>query len=208
MAAPSSAIGQFQIGVSPIGGPTFDWWQTVLSQYANNTTLIPWIDAVSQSLDGNEDVANWYNLVWNVLTAQGWGLDVWGAIVGVGRNLPVSNQFFGFEEASDPSLIGYNQAPYFNGSFGTSTATLSDNVFRQLVLAKAATNITDCSIPAINQILLMLFGSSGVCYCTDGGDMTMTYTFDFTLSPIQLSIVETSNVLPKPAGVSVTIVQV
>jgi hypothetical protein len=67
-------------------------------------------------------------------------------------------------------------------------------------------NISNNSIPAINNILMTLFGASGVCYCTDGLNMTMTYTFTFVPSDVQLSIIETSGVLPRPSGVSVSVV--
>jgi 5,10-methylene-tetrahydrofolate dehydrogenase/methenyl tetrahydrofolate cyclohydrolase len=68
-------------------------------------------------------------------------------------------------------------------------------------------NISNGSIKSINSILMSLFGESGNAYCTDGGDMTMTYHFDFELTPVQAAIVGQSNVLPKPVGVASSIVQ-
>ncbi len=40
-------------------------------------------------IDPTADLNAFYDLVWNVATAQGWGLDVWGRIVGVTRNLNI-----------------------------------------------------------------------------------------------------------------------
>ena len=77
-----------------------------------------------------------------------------------------------------------------------------------MLLAKAWSNICDGSIPAINHLLVMLFGSSGRCYVKDNGDMTMTYHFDFTLTALQYAILTSSGVMPKPAGVSFTVEQV
>ena len=48
-----------------------------------------------------------------------------------------------------------------------------------VIFAKAAANITDCSIPAINQILLNLFPSRGNCYVVDGPNQAETQAFGF-----------------------------
>ena len=42
---------------------------------------------------------------------------------------------------------------------------------------------------------------------TDGLNMTMTYTFRFPLTPVQLAIVQNSGVLPRTSGVAATVVQ-
>jgi hypothetical protein len=75
-----------------------------------------------------------------------------------------------------------------------------------LILAKALANISSCSAPAVNKVLQLLFPGRGVCYATDGLDMTMTYTFLFALTPVEAAIVDQSGVLPRPAGVSATVV--
>ena len=95
----------------------------------------------------------------------------------------------------------------------TSNYALLDGPYRALILAKALANICNATIPAINQILINLFGPTGPlpvpgnAYCTDGLNMTMTYTFSGPLDPVQTAIVYQSGVLPKPAGVSATVVQ-
>lgn len=189
---------------------TFNVEDTILSQFANSPTILDLIGSFSAAVNPNANIDAFYSSVWNVLTAVGYGLDVWGRIVGVTRVLQVSTgQWLGFQEAGDPTVeTPFNQAPFFSGGSVTSNFALTDDAFRQLILAKAYANISNGSIPSINQILMTLFGSSGVCFCTDGQNMTMTYTFEFTLSPVQAAIVSQSGVLPRPAGVQVTIVQV
>lgn len=211
--AGSNAIGSFQIGISPIGDISpFNPWQTVIRQYSNSPILDGIINAFASAMDPTELFDELFDNMWNVITAQGYGLDCWGRIVGVTRTLQipasVTNQFFGFQEANDPShFTGFGQAPFFSGQQLTSSITLSDADFRTLILAKAASNICDGSIPAINAVLLSLFPNRGACYVTDPGGMQMTYTFDFVLTPVELAIVEQSGVLPKPVGVSATVVQ-
>ena len=183
--------------------------QTIVSQYGNSPTLIQLIKNVNTYLDPNANINSFYENVWNIATAQGYGLDVWGRIVGVSRVLQISSgSWLGFEEADD-SLVEtpFGQAAFYTGGSATSNFTLTDTAYRQLILAKAALNITNCSIPAINQILMTLFGSNGECWCTDGQNMTMTYTFDFDLSPVDYAIVSQSGVLPRPAGVLASVVQ-
>lgn len=203
----SNEIGRFQVGVSPIGTiPPFSWQETVISQFANSPIILAMLSDFDRYVDQTENFDDFFDLMWNIDTAQGYGLDVWGRILGVGRVLTVSNvSYFGFDEAGVEAQP-FNQAPFYSGQPITSNFILTDSAYRLLLLAKAASNICDGSIPAMNQILLMLFPGRGNCYVTDGLNMTMTYTFKFQLSPVEISIVTQSGVLPTPAGVSASIV--
>jgi hypothetical protein len=210
--AGANAIGLFKIGVSPIGDlPAFSYWATVISQYANSPILIAMIDDFNAAVDETQNLSNFYDFIWNVATAQGYGLDVWGRIVGVTRSIQLpgsTGSYFGFNEPND--LVhdtGFGQSPFYTGGASTTTnVTLADSDFRNLVYAKALANINSGSIPAINQVLLTLFPHRGNCFVTDGLNMTMTYTFQFALTGTELSIIQFSGVLPRPAGVSATIV--
>ena len=100
-AAGSNAIGEFAIGVSPLGDiPAFDIWTTIASQYANSPILTQIITDITGYIDPTRNLNSFYDLIWNVDTAQGYGLDVWGRIVGVNRNVEVAiSEWFGFSEA-------------------------------------------------------------------------------------------------------------
>lgn len=229
-------LGGFTLGVSPLGSiEQFDVWTTVISQYANSPILTALILDLDEYLDQTENFDNYFDDIWNIDTATGYGLDVWGRIVGVNRVVQVtSGDWFGFKEAlpgSDPFGFG----PFYSGAGITSNFALSDDAYRTLILAKAAANITNGSIAAINRILMALFPNRGNAYVTEGspstsffgfeeqGDtlgfnqapfyqgqqpprMQMAYTFNFQLSPVELAIVQNSGVLPKPTGVSATVV--
>lgn len=205
----SNAIGKFIIGVSPVGTiPAFDFWVTVISQYANSPILTTLISNFYQYIDQTQNLDSFFDLIWNVLTAQGYGLDVWGRIVGVSRTFqsPSTTKNLGFDEATVVNADPWNQSPFYSGPSLQSTFSLSDTDFRRLILAKAAFNITDGSIPSINQLLLNLFPNRGNCYVTDDGNMAMTYTFNFVLSTQEIGMLFQSGVLPKPTGVLATIV--
>lgn len=182
---------------------------TIISQYANSTILYQLIENFDQYVDPNINISNFYNLVWNVDTAVGYGLDVWGRIVGVGRVLSVAQgKFFGFAEATNISADPFEQSPFYSGQVTTANFALSDEAFRTLIFAKALSNISDGSIPSINQILLNLFPGRGNCYVVDGLNMTMIYQFEFDLTSVEAAIVSQSGILPKPVGVLATAVSI
>ncbi len=235
----SNAIGEFQIGVSPIGTITpFDVWTTVLSQYANAPILTQLITDMAQYLDQTANFDAFFDLIWNVDTAIGHGLDVWGRIVNVSRTLQVpAGNYFGFAEASGDGTDSFGQAPFYVGAPLTQNYDLTDDAYRLLIIAKALLNITDCSYPAINQILLNLFPNRGNCYVADGypfdglffgfaeqldtqpfgqapffsgeslPNMSITYVFDFRLTAVELAIITQSGAIPKPTGVRARVLQ-
>lgn len=205
-----AAIGEFVIGFSAIGGdPTvFDWTTTVLSQYANSPTLVQLCESVAGYFDQTLNLQAFLELVWNVDSAQGWGLDVWGRIVGVSRTLNVdtSGKFLGFEEAGTFGLGTFGEAPFYSGVTTSSNFVLADDPYRTLVLAKAFANLCDGSVLSLNQLLLMIFPGRGNIYVTDGADMTMTVTSAFALTAVETAILTRSGVFPRPCGVSFSLI--
>lgn len=202
-----AAIGSFEIGVSAIGGIPFNWQQTLISQYANDPVMLALLLSVSENIDPAQSIDDFYDYVWNVNSAQGFGLDIWGDIVGISRYLNTTSKFLGFEEAGTLSADPFNQSPFYSGNMGKGIVALSDPNFKTLVLAKGAANVCNGSIISINALMNYIWAGRGGAWCTDGENMTMTYTFNFTLTPVDISIIETG-VLPKPCGVSYSIVQI
>ena len=174
----------------------------LLSQYVNSPIFSAIVSNLRDYFDPAANFDDFYDKVWNIDTAEGWGLDLWGRILNVNRVLQIATpgEFFGFDQQAEADTFGY---AIFYG-FGTATQNfpLSDEAYRVLLLAKAAANITNSSIPAINAILTMLFPAYGNCYVRDNLDMTITYVFGATLSPVDYAIVTQSGALPKPVGVS------
>lgn len=205
-----TGIGSFTIGVSAIGtSPPFDWKTTLLSQYANTQILFTLLEDFNAYIDQTKNLDDWYDNVWNVMTAQGYGLDVWGRIVGVSRVLQVSNgKFLTFEETGNSSVQGggWDQAIWYNGQGTSENFRLADDAYRTLILAKALANICDGSIPGINNLLMNLFPDNGDTYVVDNEDMTVDYVFTMPLDAVQSAIVFQSGVLPRPNGVKVNIV--
>lgn len=181
-----------------------DWEQTVIRQYANSPRLLRLLSDFNDNIDSSAFFDLFYDNIWNPQTATGYGLDVWGRIVGVSRVLKVTTQdYFGFSGGA-PDMQPFNQAPFYSGGAVTSNYALSDTAFRRLIFAKAAANITDCSITSINEILMKMFAGRGDCYVSDLGGMAMQYVFKFTLQPVDVAVILNSGVLPRPAGVQVS----
>ena len=197
------AIGIGGAGTLVIGGEEFDWQATLISQYANSEHLYTWIENFAGALEEKSNIDALYDLLWNIQTAQGYGLDVWGRIVVINRTLQVLIRDFGFAEGA-PDYDPFDVSPFYSGGRLTDGYTLPDSAYRVLILAKAAANIAFGSIPGLNHILQLLFPGRP-CYVADNQDMTMTYTFGFLPSGFELAIIENSNVLPRPTGVKVLV---
>lgn len=154
-----------------------DFERTVLSQYSSATKLCALITTFNDYIDQNANLEAFYNLIWNVDTAVGAGLDIWGRIVGVERVLTVTEtDFFGFQQGG---WRGWNQAPFYTGKLTSTNYRLTDEAFRALIMAKAAANITDSSIPAINRILMTLFPGRGNAYVAEGQYVKQVFAFGF-----------------------------
>lgn len=149
-----------------------NYLQTVISQFGNSPTILAMIDTFNQAVDPSADIDNFVTWVWQVSTAQGFGLDIWGRIVGVSRTIP-----------------------------GTPATVLADSDYRQLILLKALSNISIATSPSINGVLIDWIGSTGVAYVCDLGNMEILYQFQFALTQTQLDILTLTGIFLRPAGV-------
>ena len=184
--------------------------QTIVSQYGNSATITQLIRNMNGYLDPRADFNTFLSYVWDVSTAQGFGLDIWGEIVNVSRTLKIPNtpNYFGYNEAS-PTSYPFNDQPFWDGNAAaTQNYALSDTAYRQLILVKALANISRTSAPALNQLLQNMFAGRGRCYVNDQGGMQMRYTFEFVLTPYEFAIMTQSGALPRPAGVGATLINV
>lgn len=182
--------------------------RTIISQYANSATIVQLVRNMNTYLDPRADFDAFFDYVWNVESAQGFGLDIWGRIVGISRELliPDAPNFFGFNEATG-SAHSFNESPFYDGTPPvTQTYKLADDAYRQLILVKALANISATNAPSINQLLQNMFAGRGRCYVNDLGGMALRYTFEFDLTPYEFAIMTQSGALPRPAGVGAILI--
>jgi len=178
---------------------------TILAQYANSPIILEIIDTFDSAVSLDKDAENFYKLAWNISTAIGEFLDIWGRIVNVTRviSLPVSN-YFGFSEGS---YKGFGQAKFYAGTTASTNYALSDDAFRLLILAKALFNISRTTYSVYNKILMQLFPNRGRAYIGTSGNMNVRLTFEFYLQSWELAILKQSNVFEPPTGVNFYIME-
>lgn len=205
--APGGSIVTYNIAVFLL---PFDVDTTVISQYSNSSTLLRLVENMAQYIDPRANLEQFYNYVFNVDTATGFGLDYWGKIVGVSRLLRIVTsgiEYFGFDNTATPPADWQNfgGAPFSRGALDTQAYLLPDSSYRTLILTKALSNIVATTAPALNKLLQMLFPGRGKVYVSDDGAMSMTFVFEFSLTPVEYAILTQSGALPHPAGVFVNV---
>jgi len=184
--------------------------KTIQKQYSNSPVLLALLDDFSQWVDMSKFTADFLRTVWDISTAEGFGLDIWGRILGrsryiVAAQVPGNNFGFNINGAAGTPWKAFGQAPFFNGApSGAVSYLLSDEDYRQLLLVKAAANIASCDCPSLNYLLRAMFGNRGKCYVgyDPATPMHIGYHFEFTPTAIEQAIIE-SNLFPVPAGMTV-----
>lgn len=185
--------------------------QTIMSQYANSPIIDALINNMNKSIGPEDNLEDFYNFVFNVKTAEGFALDIWGRIVGITRFVEgvAQGEYFGYYNSfftqSEQVYTPFNNAPFFNGNSATNTIPVNDAVFRKMIYAKAYANINPPTIPAINKTLDILLGES-VAYVQNNNNMTVQYVISGTINPILGQIIYTSGIIPIPAGVELLLV--
>lgn len=181
-----------------------NWDQTLQAQFANSPRMRMILEGFNQSVDPSAVINAWYENIWNPQTATGYGLDVWGRIVGVNRVVQLSStEYFGFSQQT-PGVTTYGDGIFYSGNSATQNYALSDDAFRRLIFAKALVNISDNSITTLNAMLMALFPGRGRAYVKDGGAMQMTYVFEWDMTGVEQAVALSSGVLPHPSGVAVS----
>lgn len=192
--------------------------RTIIAEFSNSPTVTAIIDSMNSALDPGPLFDTFYNFVWNVDTAQDWGLDIWGRIVGLpnGRllQLGTNSQIFGYENDDiPPDWAPFDQGTFFTGADASTTFVLSDDAFRTLILAKALANITATNSKDLNRLLRNLFPGRGRSYVIDRGQsntavggMQMSFVFEFSLTAVEYAILTQSGVLPHPAAVGFNVI--
>jgi len=196
----TGAIQQFDFSV--------DLLQAILWQYTSATNLQGLLNAKSAWYDANQTEfwEDWYANVFNLATADDFGLSVWSVIlnqplyVNNGPSPPQQNIF---------GLGQYNQN-LTNGNFGKQTGYtyyFSTETARLLLQLRYFQLVSSGTVPETNRMLAYLFETYGSVYLIDDLDMTQRYLFEFTIPSEMLLMLTSFDILPRPAGVESVIQQ-
>lgn len=182
------------------------WPSTVISQYDNSPRLCALLAGLEGQIDPFWDIQEFLTEVFDPRTATGWGLDCWGQIVGISRDIQLAgtNTAFGFDGSG---LEPFDQAPFWS-SDATSYYRLTDEAYRQLIFLKAAINISDGTLASLNRIMHTMYGSRGTVCVIHVGTMRIRFFFDFYLQPFERALIARDDVPPKPAGVGFDLYEV
>ena len=146
--------------------------------------------------------SDWERDVFNLETANDFGLNVWAIIL----DLPLYTN----PEESPPNFPAFGFAsfgrPFDQGYFATSgnlANTLTLEQRRMLLTLRWMCLVSDGSMHSINRDVFRVF--KGTLYCLDRLDMTISYIFTQDPSDLIVSLMKTYDLLPRPAGVKANI---
>ena len=169
----------------------------VQSQYSASEIIKSLVDVQFDALDPMPDISLFFHEVFNVDTARGMGLDVWGRIVALPRTLYfIDENIFGFNLSG---LQPFNRAPFSNDN-ALVAQILEDNIYYPMIMAKAWVNISPVDGASINAALKLFFPGLR-SYVAETGVMHIRYVIEGTLEPWQRGILRSVDVRLRGAGV-------
>lgn len=149
---------------------------------------------------------NWYDDVFNLDTANDFGLSVWAIILDVPISLGVAGSgkraVWGFGKHNGNFSLWDRHKNSFGTNFGRDgdiAFALTSSQRRLILKLRYFQLISRGTISEINYVLKNLFGN-GV-YVLDGEDMSFSYVFNFVPAAQTLLVLEKFDLLPRPAGV-------
>ena len=180
--------------------------ETIQSQYAASPTIRALAESARIRITPDADIALFYRCIFDIATAEGVGLDIWGRILGIGRFVDVeeAQDWFGFNTADyDP----HDTSPFYAGAGVTRRYALSDDAYRQLLLWKAMANIATADAASLNHLMAALFPGQDIVV-HEWGVMALELYIFFPLMPWQRAILRNYGLLAKGAGVGLKWVEI
>ena len=130
---------------------------------------------------------DWYRDVFNLQTANDFGLTVWSIILNQKIHVSVN-----FTPATDEAFgFGQYRMNFTRGNFRSTTGgayRLPTEVARIVLQLRYFQLIGTSTVPSINRALAWVFRNYGLAYVEDNNDMSQTYFFNFEMNPILLDV--------------------
>lgn len=195
----TDTIQQFNYDVNILG--------SMLWQFGNAPNVLSLLNSKQGWYDLNQTQfwADFYTNIFDLRTANNFGLSVWAIILGapIQYNLPGAGvEAWGF---------GSFRKNFTNGNFASNsgnTYTLSVETARVILRLRYYQLTGTCTVPAINRMLADVFADYGTAFIIDDLNMTQRYIFNFIL-PADMQFAFTNfDILPRPAGVGNTFVSI
>lgn len=179
-----------------------DLLKSVLWQYNEAENLLRMLQSKSDWYDQNQKAfwENWYRDVFDLRTANQFGLIIWGIILGLQLyvNTPpdLTKPTFGF--------AGSGGTNFDNGNFTDTTGSsylLPVDIQRRALQLRYLQLTSSGTVPETNRAMKRIFGDLGRVYLRDYGNMTQAYIFLFPIPADLKYLFDNYDILPRPAGV-------
>ena len=176
--------------------------ETIQSHYAASPTITALVNGFNLEIDPSPDIQLFYDKIFNLATAEGIGLDYWARIVGVERNVYITDlgQNFGFFLEGTQDFQPWDQGVFYEpDSVAVGSYKISDTYFKKFILWKALANISTTDCYSMNRLLSLLFEQNIIV--TEVGVMQIRITTTQPLEPWQKAVLTQYGMFGKPAGV-------
>ena len=175
--------------------------QTIIGQYANSPTIRGIIERMDDAVDLSAEFDTFRSYVMDIDTAQGFGLDYLGRIIGLPREVRTGKSAAIIDIAIiDASIID-------DTTSGTASILMSDDEYRIALRLKAYKNISRANVETVNTQLRMLAAGRGNAFVHDIGDMSITYYFDCALTSLEVALIKNTDMMIRPSGADAYLVQ-
>lgn len=188
----TTSIQQFDFGL--------DLEQVLLWQYNDALRLQSVIQSKQLWVDENQEQfwSDWYDDVFNLITANDFGLMVWTIILGLPIGAPATPKA-GLSWGFGPYRKNFDNGNFAPSKNGSQWFSREDR--RILLRLRALQLFNNGSIQSINPYLTDIIGAPS--YMTDNLDMSVTFTFTGKVSPKLAQAMLEYNVLPRPSTVGI-----
>lgn len=171
----------------------------IVNQYRNKPRMVRWLTLTPAVANNRiepaiDDVYGSYD----VDTVTGEKLDVIGRIVGVPRPILRGSAYDVFGYAGNDNYTNYNIAPYI-GDGAVVDAPLNNDLYRKLIKAKIARNISDGTSDSIIKLLEIVLGVK-VTSLSSNGDKSFDIGIASELDNTTQYLLENFDLVPRPQG--------
>ena len=180
---------------------TCDTQEYIQSQYGNSPTIKKLLWAFRGHIRPEVDIQEFYKNIMDIDTATGKGLDIWGRIVGVDRNIYIDDSYvdyplFGFRGGGN-NANPFNQGIFFDPNYVISgervLVSLDDDNYRRLIMYKALANISSADMASINRLANMLYQDEDLLCTNIVDEGTLPNGDHYNTSPMYVRFVWRNN---------------
>lgn len=183
-----------------------DLLQVIIWQYNEASRILSLINQKQDWYDENQTQfwEDWFNNVFNLITANGFGLIIWSIILELPLFLgpppdPPDKPIWGFGEFNE----NFEHGNFTNANSANELTTAEKRLLLRLRFFKLQSRD---AIPEVNEFLHLIFGTEGPTYILDGLHMNIVLVFLWPVNPRLVENIIRYDLIPRDTGVLLTYV--